>query len=254
MPTTCMFCSNTADSKEHLWPKWVHDRREFGPLKSTRGNNPTTIIPNPQVTVRAVCQNCNNGWMSQKLEVRNIPLVGSMMQDLTITLDRGQQTLAAAWCMKMAFLTDWTRVRGRTKRFYPRDETLAFAKDRSIPHRTRIWIGHITSSHLSTDGHDFEMLRGSDRSRIGISSVVTIVVGHFVAQIVTDHILLEHSNMNPELKSGPGPWDAKLTQIWPIEKEWVTWPPKASFTNGGPEGIGYLLQRWRTGKKADQII
>ncbi len=254
MSVTCMFCANPANSKEHLWPKWVHERKDFGPLKLTRGSSTTTIIPNPQVTVRAVCRTCNNGWMSQKLENPNIPIVGSMMQDLSITLDRDQQRTVATWCIKMAFLTDWTRIGGRQKRFYTRDETLSIAADLSIPPRTRIWIGHIMTSHLSTDGHDFELLLASTRTRIGISSTVTIVVGHFVAQIVTDHVVTDHSDLNPEMKPGQGPWDSKLIQIWPIEKEWVTWPPRASFTNGGREGIGYLLRRWRTGKQVNQII
>jgi hypothetical protein len=249
-----MFCSKRVDSEEHLWPKWIHERKDFGPLKRTQGNNPTTTIPHPRVTVRAVCKTCNNGWMSQKLEVPNIPVVGSMMQDLSITLDREQQLTVAVWCMKMALLTDWGRVGGRRNRFYIKDEALAFAAHQSIPPKTRIWIGHITSDHLSTDGHDFELLRAANRQRIGISSTVTVVVGHFVAQIVTDHVMPDYAAINLGAQPGPGPWDRKLIQIWPVEKEWVTWPPKASFTNGGPEGIGYLLRRWRTGKQVDKII
>jgi hypothetical protein len=249
-----MFCSNPIDSEEHLWPKWVHERKDFGPIKLTRGSNPTKTVPHPQVTVRAVCETCNKGWMSRKLEVPNIPIVGGMMQNLSINLDHGIQQTVATWCMKMAFLTDWTRVGGRQRRFYTKDETLAFATDLSIPPHTRIWIGHINTSHLSTDGHDFELLLAIDKARIGISSTVTIVIGHFVAQIVTDHIRPECAELNFGTQPGPGPWDTKLIQIWPIEKEWVMWPPKDSFTNGGREGIGYLLRRWRTGKQIDQII
>ena len=74
------------------------------------------------------------------------------------------------------------------------------------------------------DGHEFELPRARDRARIGLSNVVTIVVGHFVAQIVTDQI-------NPG-SIRPGPWETKLIQIWPIQKERVTWTPRVSFTNG----------------------
>lgn len=206
MPSTCMFCPNPANSKEHLWPNWIHERKDFGPLNFTHGNKPTAVIPNPHVTGRAVCRTCNNGWMSLKLEVPNIPVVGSMMQDLSITLDREQQQTVARWCMKMAFLTDWTRVGGKTKRFYTRQEAEDFAADLTIPPRTRIWIAHLTTSHLMRDGHDFELLRAHDRTRIGLASVVTY------------HVHPEHSSLNPDFASRAGPWETKLIPIGPLRK------------------------------------
>jgi hypothetical protein len=248
----CLFCPEAANSLEHLWPKWVHERRDFGPLKHKRGTT-DIIIPNPQITVKAVCRPCNNGWMS-KLELISIPLIGSMMQNVSIQLDRGQQTTVAAWLMKMAFPTDWTRIGGRTKRFYSRDECAAFAHDLTISDRTRIWIGHITSSHLSTDGNDLARLARANATRLGTSTAVTLAVGHLAAQVVTDHLLPEFAKEDaPDSQPKSSPWANKLVQIWPIEKDWVMWPPKASFTNGGPEGYGYLMNRWRVGQQVDQV-
>lgn len=255
MANLCMFCPDPVNSKEHVWPLWIHERKDFGPLNFKRGDGVVTVIPDPKVTARVVCKTCNNGWMSAKLEEPNIPIISCMMQDITITLDRQQQTHVAHWCQKMAFLNDWTRTGGREKKFYPRDETLAFAKDLTIPVASRIWIARLTTSHLSRDGHDFELIRAGDGDVVGISSVTTLVIGHFVAQVITDHILPEHQGNDPRIEPRPGPWGAKLFQIWPIEKEWITWPPKASFMNGGgPEGIGHLFHRWRTGKKTNRII
>ena len=182
--------------------------------------------------------------MSEKLEVPNIPVVGSMMQNLSITLDREQQTKVATWCMKMAFLADFTRRGGKQHRFYSRPEALAFAAGLTMPPNTHIWIGHMTTSHLITDGHDFTR-NLQDLTRIGISTAVTIGVGHFVGQIVTDHLLPARTLPDPELEPRPGPWNRKLIQIWPIQRDWITWPPKASFTNGGPEG--FLLCTSSTG-------
>src|ERR1700679_1388883 len=188
MPNICIFCPNTVNSREDVFPKWIHKRKEFGPLNFTRGDGVMTVIPDPKVKARLVCDRCNSGWMS-RLEGRNIPIISCMMQDLSITLDREQQGHLIAWCTKMAFTNDWTRTGGREKKFYTRDETLAFAKDLTIPVGTRIWIGYLTTSHLSRDGHDFELLRAGDGAVVGTSSVTTLVVGHFVAQITTDHIL-----------------------------------------------------------------
>jgi hypothetical protein len=217
----CLFCPKTANSKEHLWPKWIHELKDFGPLKQKRGDT-DIIIPDPQVTVKCVCKGCNNEWMSD-LETANIPLIGSMMQDLSIQLDRDQLKLVAAWCMKMAFLTDWTRTGGRVTKFYTADEGAAFAKDLTIPAHTRIWIGRLSTSQLSTDGHDLGLFTRADNLHVGTGSVVTFVVGHFVAQIVTDHPLPEYANMPmPDSQPKTGPWAAKLIQIWPPEREWDT--------------------------------
>jgi hypothetical protein len=250
--STCLFCNNRVNSEEHLWPQWIHEREDFGPAKIEKASPKTIIVPHPKITVRAVCRACNGGWMSEKIEVPNIPIIGSMMQNLSITLDREQQSSVAAWCMKMAFLADWTRRGGRRHRFYTRDEALAFAADQTIPSNTHIWIGHITTSHLLTDGHDFtRILLGN---RIGISTVITIGVGHFVAQVVTDHLSTGQTLPDPSAGVRPGPWDTKLIQISPIQRDWISWPPIASFMNGGSEGIAWLLHRWRTGEKSDKLI
>jgi hypothetical protein len=35
MTELCLFCDNDSGSKEHLWPKCIHNRKEFGPLGSS---------------------------------------------------------------------------------------------------------------------------------------------------------------------------------------------------------------------------
>jgi hypothetical protein len=253
MATPCIVCDNNSGSREHFWPQWIHESKDFGPLKQKRGGKEITI-PDPKLVVKAVCKRCNNGWMSD-LEVASIPLVCSMMQNLSIRLERDQQNILAQWLMKMAFLTDWTRVGGREKRFYTREEGAAFAEDCTIPPRTRIWIGHIISSHLSFDGHDATRLAAADRSRLGLSTSITLAVGHLAGQIVTDHLVPEHDNQHaPDTQPNSGRWAARLIQIWPVEKDWMMWPPVASFTNGGPQGYDYLLDRWRVGERVEKLI
>jgi hypothetical protein len=84
MPELCLFCDSSSGSREHLWPKWIHERVDFGPLKMDRYKSAQIIIPDPQITVKTVCEKCNNGWMSD-LETKSIPLVGGMLNDLYIT-------------------------------------------------------------------------------------------------------------------------------------------------------------------------
>ena len=248
----CLFSDNIANSREHLWPDWVHKKKDFGPLKSTRDSQ-DIIIPDPEITVRVVCKHCNNGWMSD-LEVAAKPVIGCMFDDVSLNLDRNQQKLVAAWCMKTAIITDATRSRTKSIRFYTEDECADMRRGLTIPPKTRIWIGRIETSHLASSGTDYERLT-ADGTRISIDSVVTLIVGHFVTQVITTHLLPEFANQEiPDGEPKGGDWSNDLVQIWPIQKEWVTWPPRDSFTNGGRYGVGYLMDRWRIGKRVNQVL
>ena len=155
MSTLCLFCDNNSGSKEHLWPKWIHERKDFGPLRIQRSSSEQKIIPNPEIMVKTVCGFCNNGWMSS-LEAQNIPIVGSMMQDLAIPLDGAQQKLVGAWSVKTAMVGDSMKGRGAPNQFYNRDECASMRVSRGIPARTLIWIGRIQGMHLGNFGTDFE--------------------------------------------------------------------------------------------------
>jgi len=135
--------------------------------------------------------------------------------------------------------------------FYSRDERVKMRLNRDIPARTLMWIGRINGMHLGDFGTDFALF-SPEKERIGMGSVSTIVAGHFVTQVVTVHI--EKANIEiPSLPCKMGNWNEKLAQIWPIQAPTVEWPPKASFSNGGAQGLAYLMDRWRMGDQVKQI-
>jgi hypothetical protein len=251
MAEPCLFCDNPSGSREHLWPAWIHKRKDFGALRMRRGDGPEVILPNPQQTVKTVCGKCNNGWMSA-LEAENIPIIGSMFQDLSIPLDETQQQTVAVWAVKTTMMFESTKGRKAENRFYTKDEGINLRVGRQIPNLTRVWLARIAGSHLNHSGTDFELL--SDSARIGIATVSTIILGNFIAQVVTIHPGSELFTQ-PEitLHPKPGDWDNLTLSIWPVERPWVTWPPKVSFTNGGLLGIGHLLVRWNGGTKVAKI-
>jgi hypothetical protein len=45
-----------------------------------------------------------------------------------------------------------------------------------------------------------------------------------------------------------------LIELYPKKQKKIDWPPKASFTNGGPQGIAYLMNRWRMGEKVEKVV
>jgi hypothetical protein len=250
MPTPCIFCDNNSGSREHLWPKWIHECHDFGPIKMEINGSAAIVRPNPELKVKTVCGVCNNGWMSD-LEAENVPVIGEMLADMPLDLNENQQRLVAAWSVKTAMMSDSMKGRNVSNKFYTRDECVDIRLTRTTPPRTLIWIGRIDGTHLALAGNDFTF---NDRagSRLATNTANTIVAGHFVTQVVTVHI----NQPGEHLEAIPckiGNWNEKLIQIWPIQQPIVHWPAKAFFTNGGPDGIAYLMDRWRVGDETDKI-
>lgn len=86
-----------------------------------------------------------------------------------------------------------------------------------------------------------------------MGSAATIVAGHFVTQVVTVHVEKENIEI-PTLPCKMGNWNESLVQIWPIQKKIIHWPPNMSFTNVGPQGIAYLMDRWRMGEAVEKVV
>jgi hypothetical protein len=249
MPPPCIFCDNESGSEEHLWAAWIHRRVKFGPIRTQESNGPELIEANPEKTINTVCHNCNNTWMSQ-LEERNIPAIGDMLVNKPTVIDAGRQRLLTEWAVKTAIVSDSIKDRHGDEKFYTRDECVAMRVSKAIPKGTRIWIGALSESHLGAFGTDFTIL-GRDRTRIGTGITNTIVVGHFAVQVVTIH--MNQDCDVPEVQPKSGDWDNKLIQLYPTVHKNINWPPKTSFTNGGAQGIAFLMDRWRCGEKVSKI-
>jgi hypothetical protein len=246
----CIFCDKPAGSKEHVWPHWILARKDLGAFRMQRGDGPEIVLNKTPLITKAVCGKCNNGWMSD-LEGEVQPILIPLFEDKPVSLDQSQQHILATWVTKMAFLLESTKGRNAKNAFYTKAEGLALKESRQIPQISSIWIGRLDGVHRALTGTDFT--RKSDLSAIrGI--VTTLTNEHFVAQIVSLH--LENPPTVPTqipLQENPGEWDNTLTIIWPSKHAIVNWPPGASFTNGGPRGYAYLLERWRVGNKVSEI-
>jgi hypothetical protein len=251
MPPPCIFCDNESGSEEHIWPAWLHRRKDFGPLRVQEGTRPEEIVDDPQRTINTVCHKCNNTWMSQ-LEQKNIPALSAMVDNKPFKIDRGRQRLLREWSVKTAMINDSVKVRDGNEKFYTREERVKMRMSCAIPNRTQIWIGQLDGSHLGIHGTDFTITR-SGKTRLGEGSVTTIYMGYFVTQILTAHLRPEFAHLDIPISPKPGDWNRKLIETWPTVKKEVPWPPVAPFTNGGVDGIAYLMDRWRMGEKVAAI-
>jgi len=241
----CLFCDKPANSKEHLWSDWVlKSLKSRDPIVQTLGKAPSKTFTGP-VTVRCVCRECNNGWMSG-LEARVKPLVGSLMQDVSVCLDAAQQKDVSLWALKTAMVLEGTKSRSAAHCYQQADcEQLRLSS--SIPARTRIWLGRFSGSGLLASGTDIwlnigEVLRAAHRC------ITTTMVGHLAIQVLSDCIPARYDNETVQVGCKLGPWNELLIDVWPLAGS-AMWPPALTFTNdGGPLSIIRLRDRWKIGK------
>jgi hypothetical protein len=205
------------------------------------GDNQQVIKPKPDIKVKTVCGDCNNGWMSG-LEAQNIPIIGPMSDGTLTTLDETAQKLVVAWSVKGAMMSDSMRGR-KCPKFYVRNDCKNLRESLTIPPNTLIWTGRVDGKHLVNVGTDFTYNDGEGK-HLSTNIVSTIAVGNFVAQVVSVRVDQAGVNLS-QVKVKGDDWNDKLVQIWPIQEPVVRWPPKVGMTNGGPNGIAYLLDRWR---------
>ena len=220
-------------------------------LRVQEGTSPEIIDDDLEKTINNVCHNCNNTWMS-RIEDKNRPRFMLMLQNTPFTIDPGGMKILTEWAVKTAMVQDSIKPRIGNENFYTRKERAAMRERLEIPARTRVWIGF----HLGSHGTDFTIEANKTdcgKVRIGTGCANTIYMGFFVTQVVTEHIYPEYQSLGiPEIQPPVGISDSRLIQIYPKVLKKAEWPP-AAFTNGGPNGIGYLLYRWRQGEKVSMV-
>src|SRR5260370_18363040 len=144
---TCIFCPNPADSKEDMFPRWIHNRvKTREPLSRRIGDARPEVTEDQEVRIPCVCMTCNNGWMS-RLETKCKPVIGSLLEDLSLDLDAEHRKFLSDWALKTPMVND---AYGGRARFFTDLECHAFkANNREIPQGTGVWAGRFTGRTLS---------------------------------------------------------------------------------------------------------
>ena len=213
-----------------MWPIWLLkrvDTRE--PVRRTVGKNPSYQTISRKIRVRSVCKTCNNGWMS-RLESKSIPLVGSLLADISLNLDTDYQELASTWAIKTAMVLD--SVANRSSKYYLRAECEAL-KDRSrIPLGTMIWLGRYIGRSLHSGAAHFTA-HSNDSPVVADCCTTTIVIGHLVVQVLNLRVRAEYKDKTVRIEPNLGRWNESLVPVWPITSTLASWPPRLSFSNSG---------------------
>jgi hypothetical protein len=245
----CIFCENQSGSEEHLWSAWMHRLINFGPIRVQEADNPDVIEINPEKTINTICQHCNNVHFSQ-LEQSISRFLGPIIQGTPTDIDPGRMGLLIKWAVKTAMLMDSIKQRHGDPKFYNRFTCTEFRKTERTPSKTRIWIGASDKPQLHASLNDFSIFGGDGKTKVGTGTAVTVIVGQFVLQVVTEDIFPQFiadkiPPVQPSIPIDP----SYLIEIYPNKpKKKIKWPPK-SFTLEGPDSVVRLIQRWKGGRR-----
>ena len=251
-PRQCMFCSAPASSKEDVLPRWlveliptphgVHVEAERGRHFTKRWK-----AAKHELTVRHVCKDCSNGWMS-RLEGRTKPIIRGLFDDTLAELTPDVRQTLGQWSVKTTMVLE--ALRSGANWFYRPDERMQMRADLSVPLRTRAWLAkcinlpgtYCASSDLAaTPDHDPQEATGY---------VTTIAFRGLVLQVVTGRA---PSHVPPTTvvttEVLPGPWDHTTVSLWPPSGVSKPWPPRLGLD--GEAGLGALIDRWKLSRSSE---
>ena len=247
----CIFCGARANSEEHFWPEWALKHLPKTTLAGFIGKHKDLKFSG-DYTVRCVCRECNQHWMSD-IETGNIPLLGRMMLDNSIRLDQPQQLTVASWAVLKAMVLDTTTVSKQRPLFYTQTERDNLRTSSLLPPRTFVWLGRFLG--LGRSGRSGGILGNLTRPPgICRGHVTTIVMGSVCIQTLTLHTVPEYSYGTIDIQPTEGPWNALLVSCWPTLPR-AEWPPVLAFEESTRPllGIGGLHERWQRGDEREFV-
>ena len=231
-----------------MFPRWVHKSvKTREPLSRRIGDTRPEVTDEQEVRIPCVCATCNNGWMS-RLETKCKPMIGSLIEDLSLKLDAAHRKFLSEWALKTAMVTDAC---GGRARFFTDTECHAFrSKNREIPDGTSVWAGRFTGRTLSAIGAEFRVDSPTAQG-VAHGYVFSICVGHLILQVLSLHKRPDITKLT--VAATPIKWENFLTPLWPAlepKTQSITWPPKGSFAlvenlNFGNLHYGHLIDRWK---------
>lgn len=244
---TCMFCSGKVSSREDAWPKWLMKRFPYSDIARIYAECGQHNLGNwrtvkPKLIVKRLCSDCNNNWMS-RLENEAKPIIESILDDNTKTLDVSAQSTLALWAVKTAMVLE--TIDSNRPWFYSDNERRLMYSAQTIPQRTSVWIAKcIDHPNVYSAAKDHRTEQGNN----GVHAfVITMAFGTLAFQVVSIKTPAEiPSNIAVTYDVSDGPWGQTLTQVWPVSRN-LLWPPHYGLA--GELGLEALTERLNPAKR-----
>ena len=252
----CLFCPNPAGSLEDIWPVWVLKSVGADSVSPTEFWNTVNAPPlrwhGPKFKTRKLCRRqCNNGWMSN-LENAVRPTMGGLINDIAMELDAEQQRLLVLWAVKTAMVIEG--VKQAKNGFYTPEERSTFRQTLIPPVQTAVWVGRCAqSNNLHGEARKLHVSNPTATNPLEDGCATTFVIGRLVMQVLSIKRRADAMHGSLRLRMRSGPRDARLVQVWPVEKQSLGWPPPESFSDLD-DGLLDLRRRFAVGVSTSEEI
>lgn len=219
----CGFCGRQATlTREDLIPKWMGELKpDTVKVKAERQHRNirqwTTVKDRVELTARAFCARCNNGWMSE-LENEAKPCLLPMLLGHEVRLSLQAQAIIAVWIMKTAMAHEFAGASSRTF-YFSGEERRIFASLQTPPAGVAIFLaGYVGRTAFSGEEEHLQFRRQGGQFP---GYTCTLQWGALIAQVMA-----HRGGGGPSLFKVNASYDPAELQIWPLARE-LTWPPGA---------------------------
>jgi hypothetical protein len=216
---TCLFCSNTKLTREHIWPQWLlamFPKRRRTATRKIHGQPANTWETNTlELTAKVVCRDCNEGWMSD-LENYAKPFVAHFIRF------RGQRTFLSddaivaitAWVTLRTMIMDTLLPRHP---YYRDAEREAFKETLTPPDGTRIWLA-------MQQGRPYDVELSTTSARVSTTGGWIHVVNFVCADLVVQFFTSREEMTLPTRERMR--MHEVTTELWPVGDARPAWPPE----------------------------
>lgn len=256
-PRLCIFCGSNANSKEHIWPTWLHhllppvsDKVRHN--KEVHNFTPKTGIrisgamgrqgDQRTVKVRAVCDICNNGWMN-RIEQQARPILTPLITGKPMTLEPPAIVVLARWFALKVIVAEHD---APNMTLTPLVDRELFRKTGELPPYFRLYAAHnIGEESLFFMRHSHCMAFSRQTPHPALDGTtknvqtVTMVIGILVLQAVCTRI----SDVSFEDKAMVIGFHNRC-RFWPRPDNAINFPSRPYLDDEGIFQVANLMERY----------
>jgi hypothetical protein len=255
VPRRCVFCGGRPLTREHVFPKWLTDVLPAQDL--FRGQDQYRILSRPDktpahlalphrevrepfnaATARAVCANCNSGWMNA-IEDSARPTLSRLIRGDSTELASADVEAVATWTVKTALMVQLTSVEGIAAfgQVYRN-----FFTDRRPPASAVVWAAATGAEDWALRAETVSALIATDEDSVTVADPVNTTSATLGLGLLLLHTVLtaRPSVSYPPLSAiHPG----AIVRLWPNPVA-VTLPPPQWLINATAWGVSRSLGYW----------
>ncbi len=230
----CWMCGRPGPlTEEHTFPDWV--RKIFAAdgsdivlsdhLAGMVNRSRTWTNRSGEVTVRSVCRDCNQGWMS-KLEARCRPLLQPLITGHPARLSPAGQVDLALWAVKTAWVF---QSRNATTSTCRAEQRQALAATLALPAGVQVLLGAFHESGDVVLCTNWYVAGSTTAAQFDLdASASTMVIGRVVFQVIQRPATEAQGGRSTRQNADP----SAVHQVLPDTGQAVEWPPRRVLNEG----------------------